>query len=419
MGCSARGFLIFSGMTFVAPKTDYVILTQFGKPVGQPIDKAGLHFKLPWIQEMHRLEKRVLEWDGPSAEMPTKDKLSIVLDSFGRWRIKDPPAYFLRLRDERSARSRLDDILGSETRNTVARHALVELIRTTKERKAILDEAIVNASGTAAAGLPPIQIGRVGLEEEIAEQSRAKLAEFGIELLDVRFKRINYNQAVRSKIFDRVVSERRQIAVCFRSEGAGEAARTIFRDRQGRGRTVGRPGPPHRSLAVAGCQLEEVTGGIEESAQEKVICSGNGTRVATTHAEVSLGVSGFFSPLRSFAAFQQLFPRSVLDEFRLALTHEGNTARRAKKNLGTGGCHRGREHQNLPCNHSCPMLAVGGEAADGRAAVIDDMLRGANLLGVRKPLRCETRGDFLGKIFGGNGRRGCERPADRKQKGPD
>jgi membrane protease subunit HflC len=220
-------FVLFSGTAFVVPETDYVILTQFGKPVGQPIAKAGLHFKLPWIQEMHRLEKRVLEWDGPSAEMPTKDKLYIVLDSFGRWRIKDPLAYFLRLRDERSARSRLDDILGSETRNTVARHALVELIRTTKERKAILDEASVNASGTAAAGLPPIQIGRVGLEEEIADQSRAKLAEFGIELLDVRFKRINYNPAVSSKIFDRMVSERRQIAERFRSEGAGEAARIL------------------------------------------------------------------------------------------------------------------------------------------------------------------------------------------------
>ncbi len=220
--------LLLSGVAYVVPETEQVIITQFGKPVGEPITEAGLHFKIPFIQDVNPIEKRVLEWDGPSAEMPTKDKLYLVVDAFGRWRISDPLRYFLRLRDERSAQSRLDDILGSETRNTIARHKLVELIRTTKDRTAAIDDALVsNNSGTVAAGLPPIQFGRVALEQEIGDQARAKLAEFGIELLDVRFKRINYNPAVSAKIFDRMTSERRQIAERFRSEGAGEAAKIM------------------------------------------------------------------------------------------------------------------------------------------------------------------------------------------------
>jgi membrane protease subunit HflC len=206
---------------------EQVIVTQFGKPVGAPINTAGVYFKTPFVQDVNRIDKRVLGWDGPVAEMPTKDKLYIVVDTFGRWRISDPLQYFIRLRDERSAQARLDDILGSETRNTVARHELVEIVRTSKDRKAVTDDAAVTGSGSVATGLPPIQFGRVTLEKEIADQARAKLAEFGIELLDVRFKRVNYNPAVSAKIFDRMTSERLQIAERFRSEGEGEAAKII------------------------------------------------------------------------------------------------------------------------------------------------------------------------------------------------
>jgi membrane protease subunit HflC len=219
--------LIISGAFYIVPETEQVIVTQFGQAVGKPVTEAGVHFKIPFTHQIHRIEKRVLEWDGPIAEMPTKDKLYIIVDAFGRWRISDPMRYFIRLRDERSAQSRLDDILGSETRNTVARHELVELIRTTKDRKAAVDDTLVVGSGSVAAGLPPIMHGRVALEQEIAARAQAKLAEFGIELLDVRFKRINYNPAVTGKIFERMISERRQIAERFRSEGAGEAAKII------------------------------------------------------------------------------------------------------------------------------------------------------------------------------------------------
>jgi membrane protease subunit HflC len=219
--------LAVSGAFYTVSETEQVIITQFGKPVGEPITQAGLHFKTPFIQEVNRIEKRVLEWDGPVAEMPTKDKLYIVVDTFARWRISNPAQFFIRLSDTRRAQSRLDDILGSETRNTVARHELVEMIRTTKDRKAAVDETLAAGSGSVATGLPPIQFGRVALEKEITDEARGKLAEFGIELLDVRFKRINYNPAVSSKIYDRMTSERRQIAERFRSEGEGEAAKII------------------------------------------------------------------------------------------------------------------------------------------------------------------------------------------------
>lgn len=219
--------LILSGAFYVVQETEQVIVTQFGKPVGEPIHEAGIHFKTPFIQDVNRIEKRVLEWDGPAAEMPTKDKLYIVVDTFARWRVTDSMKYFIRLRDERSAQSRLDDILGSETRNTVARHELVEVIRTEKDRKAIVDDTLAQASGSIATGLPAIKFGRVALEQEITEQARIKMADYGIDLLDVRFKRINYNGEVSRKIYDRMISERQQIAERFRSEGAGEAAKII------------------------------------------------------------------------------------------------------------------------------------------------------------------------------------------------
>jgi membrane protease subunit HflC len=213
------------GVFFVVPETEQVIITQFGKPVGNPVTNAGLKMKIPFVQEVHRLQKRVLPWDGPTAEMPTRDKLYIVVDAFGRWKISDPLQFYLRLRDPRSAQSRLDDILGSEMRNTIARHDLVEVVRTTKDRKPAKDATIVE--GAPGGYLPPIRLGRVTLEKEVFENAKAKLAEFGIELLDVRFKRINYNPAVATKIFDRMISERTQIAERFRSEGAGEAAKII------------------------------------------------------------------------------------------------------------------------------------------------------------------------------------------------
>jgi len=221
-------FIILSGAAYTVTETQQVILTQFGKPVGEPITSAGLHFKLPFIQKVNRIDKQILEWDGLRTEMPTKDKLYISVDTFGRWRITKPLEYFRRLRDERSAQSRLEDILGSETRNAIAKHDLIEVIRTSKDRVPTVDESLASEFREAAGQigvLHAITKGRKKIEEEIRAAARVKLAEFGIELLDVRFKRINYNQSVVEKIYERMISERQQIASRFRSEGEGEAAK--------------------------------------------------------------------------------------------------------------------------------------------------------------------------------------------------
>lgn len=212
---------------YTVSQTEQVIITQFGRPVGEPITDPGLHFKLPFVQQVNRFDKRYLAWDGPMVEMSTKDKTYIQVDTFARWRITKPMQYYLRLRDERSAQSRLEDILGSETRTAIARHELIEVVRTDKDHQPKADGAIITpASSDAALGaLRPIRYGRTEIEKGIFDAAAPKLAEFGIELLDVRFKRINYNPEVLERIYQRMISERLQIAQRFRSEGEGEAAR--------------------------------------------------------------------------------------------------------------------------------------------------------------------------------------------------
>ncbi len=211
---------------YTVSEVEQVIITEFGKPVGAPVIDAGLNIKIPFIQAVNSIDKRVLEWDGDPSDMPTKDKLYISVDLFARWRITDPLQYFLRLRDERSAQSRLDDILGSETRNAVAKHELIEIIRTTKHREPLQTGVLNDTDSELNVGLlVPIHKGRKLVEQEIFSAAADKVRVFGIELLDIRFKRINYNESVRPKIYERMVSERRQIAERFLSEGNGEAAR--------------------------------------------------------------------------------------------------------------------------------------------------------------------------------------------------
>lgn len=220
------GAYVATSSIYTVGEVEQVIITQFGKPVGDPVTAAGLKVKAPFIQDVNRIDKRILEWDGNPSDMPTKDKLYISVDLFARWRITEPLQYFLRLRDERSAQSRLDDILGSETRNAVAKHELIEIVRTTKDRVPLRDTLLTAAEQQLDMGsLVPIQKGRNLVEKEIFAAAAEKVQVFGIELLDIRFKRINYNESVRPKIYDRMVSERRRIAERFLSEGNGEAAR--------------------------------------------------------------------------------------------------------------------------------------------------------------------------------------------------
>ena len=218
-------FLVLSGAFYTVDQTEQVIVTQFGQPVGNPITEPGLHFKMPFVQSVNVLDKRFLEWDGPPVAIPTRDKTYIHVDTFARWRIEDPKTYFVRLHDERSAQSRLEDILGSETRNSIAKHDLIEIVRSDKNRQPMRDETLKGGATGTLGVLPPIDFGRQKIEEEIKAAAARKLGEFGITVLDFRIKRVNYNPDVLDRIYQRMISERLQIAQRFRSEGEGESAR--------------------------------------------------------------------------------------------------------------------------------------------------------------------------------------------------
>ncbi len=226
--------IVLSSSAYTVSETEQVFITEFGKPVGDPINanparnEAGLHFKMPFIQKVNRIEKRILEWDGPPTDMPTRDKLYITVDNFARWRIVDPKTYFEKLRDERSALSRLNNIIGSATLDVIAKHDLIEVIRSEKDRKPERDEVLVMENSSLGL-LPPIRFGRGILNDQIFKAASPRVRDLGIELLDVRFKRINYKSGVIEKIYSRMSSERLQIADRFRSEGAGEAAKIIGR----------------------------------------------------------------------------------------------------------------------------------------------------------------------------------------------
>ena len=220
------GLILLNASCYTVDMREQVIITQFQQVVGQPITTPGLHFKVPFVQTVNSFSNQVMEWDGPATQMPTKDKVYIVVDTFGRWRITDPLKFMQKLGNPRSAQSRLNDLLGSETRSTVAKHDLIEVVRTTKGRKAARD-ASLSVADSEADPLPAIEYGRSFLEKEILETSRPRVEFLGIELLDLRFKRINYNPSVSRTIHTRMQSERQQIAERFRSEGAGEAAKIL------------------------------------------------------------------------------------------------------------------------------------------------------------------------------------------------
>ncbi len=209
---------------FIVKETEQVIITQFGKPVGEPILDPGIHFKIPIIQQANFFDKRFLAWDGDPNQVPTKDKRFIWVDTYARWRIKDPLLFFQRVRDERGALSRLDDILDGETRNAIARTVLVEIIRSTNREVMASEELAV---GEKAESLLQIKRGREDITRSIIEVAAKRTLELGIELLDLRFKRINYVEEVRQKIFERMITERKRKADKFRSEGQGEASKIL------------------------------------------------------------------------------------------------------------------------------------------------------------------------------------------------
>lgn len=219
--------------TYSVPEQRAAIITEFGKPTGPTVTTPGLHFKLPFIQTVNLIDLRMQEWDGQAVQMPTHDKLYMIVDSYGRWRITNPLLFFTRLRDTRSALSRIDDIAGSEMRDAVAKNDLIEMVRTDKNRQVENDtdpDSTNSQENVTTSTLPSISKGRTAIEQTITTNAAAKLAEFGIDLVDVRLMRLNYQASVTDKINERMISERAQIAARFRSEGEG-AADKILGDR--------------------------------------------------------------------------------------------------------------------------------------------------------------------------------------------
>ncbi|RKZ16720.1 protease modulator HflC [bacterium] len=214
-------WILIANTLYVVEEQEQAIVTQFGKPVGDPVSTPGLKVKTPFIQKVHKFDRRFMEWDGDANQLPTRDKRFIWVDTYARWRISDPLLYFQRLQNERGAQTRLDDIIDGETRNAIANHDLVELIRNTNRVPEVADGLDMDEATT----LVEISSGRTEIQDQILANSQARVTDLGIEILDVRFKRINYVEDVRRKVYERMIAERRRVADRFRSEGEGEASR--------------------------------------------------------------------------------------------------------------------------------------------------------------------------------------------------
>jgi len=206
---------------YIVSEMNQVIITQFGEPIGDAITSPGLHMKVPFIQKANFFEKRWLEWDGDANEIPTKDKKYIWVDTYARWRISEPLVFFQRVRDERGAHSRIDDIIDGETRNAVANFDLIEIVRSSNREFEITEEiAILDIASI----IPEIETGRDKIAQIILDKASLVTPEIGIELKDIKIKRINYIEDVQRKVFDRMIAERQRIAAKYRSEGDGKSA---------------------------------------------------------------------------------------------------------------------------------------------------------------------------------------------------
>jgi len=221
VGAALVALLVLADAVYVVSETNQVIITQFGEPIGGAISSAGIHVKVPFIQKTNYFEKRWLEWDGDPNQIPTRDKKYIWMDTYARWRISDPLVFFQRVRDERGAQSRLDDIVDGETRNAIAKFDLIEIVRSSNRELELTEETILLETSEAIA---KIEVGREKIAQIILENASKITPQFGVELRDVRVKRINYVDEVQQKVFDRMIAERKRIASKYRSEGDGKSA---------------------------------------------------------------------------------------------------------------------------------------------------------------------------------------------------
>ena len=278
--------LVLLNTFYVVQEPQQVILTQFGKPVGDPVMTPGLKVKIPFIQKVHRFEKRFLEWDGEPNELPTRDKRFIWVDTYARWRITDPLLYFQRLQNERGAQTRLDDILDGEIRNAIAKYDVVDVVRTSNRTA---QQAETEAEDEVA--LVPIEFGREVIRQEVLRNAQARTTDLGIEILDMEIKRINYVADVQRKVYERMVAERQRIADRFRSEGQGEA----FRIRGEKDREL------LRIRSEAYRKAQEIKGGADAEATD--IYAGAYDRSAETRS--------FYEFLKTMESYKQVLDKET------------------------------------------------------------------------------------------------------------
>jgi membrane protease subunit HflC len=215
------GLAMLYSALYTVSETQQVVVTQFGEPIGKAITQPGLHVKVPFAQEANMFDKRWLEWNGNANQVPTRDKKYIWVETYARWRIANPLLFFQRLRDERGAQSRLDDIIDGETRNVIANHNLIEVVRTSNrafERAEEVEDVM------EAEAMRQVELGRDKITRLILERASHVVPDYGIELVDLQIQRVNYIESVQAKVFDRMISERKRIADRHRSEGQGKSA---------------------------------------------------------------------------------------------------------------------------------------------------------------------------------------------------
>jgi len=213
------GLVVLSSTLYTVDQTQQVIITQFGRPIGKPITEPGLHFKTPFIQKVNYFDKRLLDWDGSPTQIPTKDKKYIWIDATARWKIVDPLKFLQTMGNERIALGRLDDIIDSSTRNQVTGHLLYELIRNSNREFTQVELGI-----QAAEEMGEVEYGREVITRAILKEASQVVPQYGMELVDVRIKRVNYVEDVQRKVYDRMISERKRVAEQYRSEGQGKKA---------------------------------------------------------------------------------------------------------------------------------------------------------------------------------------------------
>ena len=215
------GIVVLADALYIVDETQQVVITQFGKAIGDPITSAGLHVKLPFVQKVNYFERRLMEWDGNPAEILAKDKKFILVDTYARWKIADPLKFFISVVDENGAQTRLDNIIEAATRDLITSNILIEVVRTTN-RKMIMAEA--DSAVLKEVEIDSIEVGREKVSQGILDIAKEKAKEYGIDLVDVRIKRINYIEEVRRKVFERMIAERLRIAEKYRSQGMGRKA---------------------------------------------------------------------------------------------------------------------------------------------------------------------------------------------------